>query len=76
MFQIHNNNVRCFIVSVTEFEQVFANSDVLHVFKVDNNDKKAVLSAHIYLSKVNNKNTRKRCEVSSNLTIKTPELCH
>ena len=76
MFQIHNNNVRCFIVSVTDFEQVFPNRDVLHVFKVDNNDKKAVLSAHIYLFKVNNKNTRKRCEVSSNLTIKTPELCH
>ena len=25
------------------------------------------------LSKVNSKNTRKRCEISSNLTIKTPE---
>ena len=30
-------------------------------------------SADIYLLKVNNKNTRKRCEICSNLTIKTPE---
>ena len=27
----------------------------------------------IYLFKVNNKNTRKRCEICSKLTIKTPE---
>ena len=26
-----------------------------------------------YLHKVNNKNTRTRCEISSKLTIKTPE---
>ena len=30
-------------------------------------------SANIYLFKVNNRNTRKRCEISSKLTIKTPE---
>ena len=29
--------------------------------------------ANIYLFKVNNRNTRKRCEVFSKLTIKTPE---
>ena len=29
-----------------------------------------------YLFKVNNTNTRKRCEISSNLTRKTPEPCH
>ena len=29
--------------------------------------------ANIYLFKVNNKNTRKRCEICSQLTIKTPE---
>ena len=28
--------------------------------------------ANIYLFKVNNKNTRKRCEICSMLTIKTP----
>ena len=31
-------------------------------------------SANIYLFKVNNRNTRKRCEIYSNLTIKTPDL--
>ena len=29
--------------------------------------------ANIYLFKVNNKNTRKMCEICSKLTIKTPE---
>ena len=29
--------------------------------------------AGIYLLKVNNKNTRTRCEICSELTIKTPE---
>ena len=29
--------------------------------------------ANIYLFKVNNRNTRKRCETCSKLTIKTPE---
>ena len=35
--------------------------------------------ANIYLFKVNNRNTRKRCEICSTLTIKTPEWyqwCH
>ena len=31
--------------------------------------------ASIYSFKVNNRNTRKRCEISSKLTIKTPEPC-
>ena len=29
--------------------------------------------ANIYLRKVNNRNTKKRCEICSKLTIKTPE---
>ena len=29
--------------------------------------------ANIYLLEVNNRNTRKRCEICSKLTIKTPE---
>ena len=33
-------------------------------------------SANIYLFKVNNKNTRKRCEISSKLTITTPKQRH
>ena len=31
---------------------------------------------NIYLLKVNNKNTKKRCEKYSNLTIKAPEKTH
>ena len=30
----------------------------------------------IYLPKVNNRNTRTRCEICSKLTIKTPQRCH
>ena len=33
----------------------------------------SVIPANIYLFKVNNKNTRKRCQICSKLTIKTPE---
>ena len=32
-----------------------------------------LFSATIYLFKVNNRNTRKTCEIYSKLTIKTPE---
>ena len=32
--------------------------------------------ANIYLFKVNNSNIRKRCEIYSKLTIKTPERRH
>ena len=32
--------------------------------------------ANIYLFKVYNRNTRKRCEICLKLTIKTPEGCH
>ena len=34
------------------------------------------LAANIYLFKVNNRDTRKRCEICSKLTIKTPERRH
>ena len=32
--------------------------------------------ANIYLFKVDNRNARKRCEICSNVTIKTPEGRH
>ena len=32
--------------------------------------------AHIYMFKLNNRNTRKKCEICSKLTIKTPEWIH
>ena len=34
---------------------------------------KTVISVDNYMFKVNNRNTRKRCEICSKLTIKTPE---
>ena len=36
-------------------------------------EKSSYLPSRIYLLKVNNKNTRTRCEICSKLTIKTPE---
>ena len=39
------------------------------------NQNLALDPANIYLFKVNNKKTRKRCEIFSKLTIKTPERC-
>ena len=36
----------------------------------------AINPVNIYLFKVNNRNTRKRCEICSKLTIKTPEQHH
>ena len=42
----------------------------LHVWK------KTLNQANIYLFKVNNRNTRKRYEICSKLTIKTPERRH
>ena len=35
-----------------------------------------ILPAGNYMFKVNNKNTRTRCEICSKLTIKTPERRH
>ena len=35
--------------------------------------KKATRPANIYLLKVNNRNTSKRCEICLKLTVKTPE---
>ena len=37
------------------------------------NKSKQPIPAGIYLLKVNNRNTRTRCEICSKLTIKTPE---
>ena len=37
---------------------------------------KGTFPANIYLLKVKNKNTRKRCKIYSKLTMKTPKLHH
>ena len=36
---------------------------------------KGYMPANMYLFKVNNRNTKKKCEICSNLTIKIPECC-
>ena len=37
---------------------------------------KIPISVGIYMFKVNNRNTRKKCEICSKLTIKTPQRLH
>ena len=50
--------------------------DVVYPFESMQINKEATRNpAGIYVLKVNNRNTGKRCEVCSKLTIKTPELC-
>ena len=68
LFKFKNKKTRtnsryCSCVFTVDFEHVF-------------NDSVYLLSsppANIYLFKVNNENTRKRCEIYSKLTIKTPK---
>ena len=50
-----------------KFSTPFQNS-IKNAMNIEN-----IYSAHIYLFKVNNRNTRKRCETCSKLTIKKPE---
>ena len=45
------------------------------VFFFSRNTKKTHTPIGIYMFKVNNRNTRTRCEIWSQLTIKTPEQC-
>ena len=48
--------------------------DLLKEFRSIENDRLyQTFPANIYVLKVNNRNTRKRCEICSKLTIKTPE---
>ena len=42
----------------------------------DENNLKINIPAGIYLLKVNDRNTRTRCEICSKLTVKTPERRH
>ena len=51
-------------------------SKALYYEDLSNNSLHLILNpANIYLFKVNNRSTRKRCEICSKLTIKTPERC-
>ena len=61
-------------VSFVDFEQVNVNWAVTKRLVVFKNCGKCVKDpANIYLFKVNNRNTRKTCEICSKLTLKTPE---
>ena len=49
---------------------------IIKLYKVITNEVIVNNQANIYLFKVNNKNTKKRCEICSKLTIKASELCY
>ena len=49
---------------------ILSSSNNKHLLEIKGNLK--ANPANIYLFKVNNRNTRKRCEICSKLTIKTP----
>ena len=49
---------------------------IKHIVGPIHNIKSMAISANIYLFKVCSRNPRKRCEVCSKLTIKTPERRH
>ena len=51
-------------------------SNALCIITLSPNRKVSVSAASIYLLKVSNKNTRKRCKRYSKLTIKTAERRH
>ena len=50
---------------------IIINVALLFIYFLKNTEK--AYPAGIYLLKVNNRNTRKRCEICPKLTIKTPE---
>ena len=52
------------------FSLKFAHSFPVNIWFAENLQ---AMPANIYLFKVNNKNSRKRCEIFSKLTIKTPQ---
>ena len=57
------------------YDKIFVKKNKVGLVSIENvqiNTNK-VNPAFIYLLKVNNRNTRKRCETCSELTIKTPE---
>ena len=59
----------------TFFETDHAKFKATDNFPVQKQSMFNTFPAGIYLHKVNNRNTRKRCEICSKLTIKTPKRC-
>ena len=68
-------NVGVYLGKNNSLKNYFFRSSVLfnNVFKAVTWKGFHLYPANVYLFKVNNRNTRKRCEVRSKLTIKTPE---
>ena len=61
-------------ISIIDFKQVNTAWVGLTCFnKIYSTAVSVIFSANIYLFKANNRNTRKRYEICSKLTIKTPE---
>ena len=65
VFKVSNQGCRTtfvtFFVFIATFEHIIINTNY---------------PVNIYLFKLNNRNSRKRCEMCSKLTIKTPERHH
>ena len=57
------NNFNRLVMNITQINFLYRQN--VHVLRL--------IPAGIYLLEVNNRNTRTRCEICSNLTIKTPE---
>ena len=68
------NSIKHKFFNVSIINQRF--SDVFRKRPVPWSELKTTCPVNIYLFKVNNRNTKKRCEVCSKLTIKTPERLH
>ena len=74
--------------SIVELLTIFAKSSIIDVWGgpkyttghderlTRNNQEIKPFPANIYLFKDNNRKTRKRYEICSKLTVKTPERCH
>ena len=60
-----------FVSCETSLMKLFAKTvnNTVHYF----HEKSTPYPTNIYLFKVNNRNIRKRCEICSKLTVKTPE---
>ena len=65
-----------FVLENRKKELAFIRFSCIRASPVKFFENKTCFTANIYLFKVNNRNTRKRCETCSKLTIKTPERCH
>ena len=71
MFYLHlGRKFRAEDMSVSDF---FTDDELFDILVISSIK---IFSVAIYLFKVNNGNTRARCEISSKLTIKTPEQRH